>query len=167
MFHLTKKRAVIAAVVGSLALSAGAYAYFTSTGTGSGTATVGTSTTWQVDTAAPTGAALTPGGATEQTIGYTVTNNSSGNQNLANVNVRVGNTAADGSFAAWTAGTCGADDFNINGAGAGVAYDDVDAAGNLDAGANVSDEITLKMVDTGTNQDSCKDVTVPLYLSAS
>ncbi len=164
MFHVTKKRAVVAAVIGSLALSAGAYAYFTSTGTGSGTATVGTSTTWQVDTAAPAGAALTPGGVTEQTIGYTVTNNSSGNQNLANVNVKIAN--ADGT--PWDpAGNCSAADFRVNGAAAGAAYDDVDAAGNLDAGDDVSDAITLKMVDTGVSQDDCKGVTVPLYLAAS
>lgn len=164
MFHVTKKRAVVAAVIGSLALSAGAYAYFTSTGTGSGTATVGTSTTWQVDTAAPAGDALTPGGVTEQTIGYTVTNNSSGNQNLANVNVKVANS--DGTL--WDpAGNCSAADFSVNGAAAGAAYNDVDAAGNLDAGDDVSDEITLKMVDTGVSQDDCKDVTVPLYLAAS
>jgi hypothetical protein len=167
MKHLTKKHAVIVAAIGSLAFGAAAFAYFTSTGTGSGTATVGTSTAWQVDTVAPDGLPLTPGGATEQTIGYTVTNNSSGNQHLANVNVKVGNTAGDGSFVAWSSGSCSADDFNINGAGAGAAYDDDDAAGNLDAGADVSDAITITMVDTGVNQDDCKDVTVPLYLSAS
>jgi len=164
MFHLTKKRAVVAAVIGSLALSAGAYAYFTSTGTGSGTATVGTSTLWQIDTDAPSEDALTPGGLTEQTIGYTVTNNSSGNQNLANVNVKVAN--ANGT--PWDpAGACSAADFRVNGAAAGASYDDIGAAGNLAAGAAISDAITLKMVDTGVNQDSCKGVTVPLYLSAS
>ena len=41
MFHFTKKRAVVIAAIGSLAVGAGAYAYFTSTGAGSGTATIG------------------------------------------------------------------------------------------------------------------------------
>src|SRR5688500_14323980 len=78
MFHFAKKRTVVMAAIGSLALAAGAYAYFTSTGTGSGSATVGTSTAWAIANNGTTGTALTPGGATEQTLAYSVTNPSSG-----------------------------------------------------------------------------------------
>ncbi|MEA2184468.1 MAG: hypothetical protein QOF69_3653, partial [Solirubrobacteraceae bacterium] len=60
MFHFTKKRAVVVAVVGSLALSIGAYAYFTSTGSGNGTATTGSSSLFSVTSQAPTGGPLTP-----------------------------------------------------------------------------------------------------------
>lgn len=164
MFHFTKKRTAVIAVVGSLALAAGAYAYFTSTGTGSGSATVGTSTAWAITNNLTTGPALTPGGLTEQTMAYSVTNPSSGQQSLAKVTVSVAN--ADGS--AWDGnGTCSAADFSVNGAAAGATYDDVEHAGNLAPGAVVNNTVTLKMVDTGVSQDDCKTVTVPLYLSAS
>ena len=164
MFHFTKKRAVAVAVVASLAVSAGAYAYFTSTGTGSGSATVGTSTAWTVTDNGTDGDALTPGGLTEQTMDYSVTNPSSGQQSLAKVTVRVAN--ADGT--AWDGfGTCSAADFSVNGAVAGAAYDDTEHAGNIAPGATVNNSVTLKMVDTDANQDDCKTVSVPLYLAAS
>jgi hypothetical protein len=164
MLHFTKKRALVVGVVASLAMAAGAYAYFTSTGTGSGSATVGTSTAWAITDNGTTGPALTPGGLTEQTLAYRVTNPSSGQQNLAKVTVKVAN--ADGT--AWDGfGTCSAADFSVNGAAAGASYDDVENAGNLAPSAFVNNTVTLKMVDTGANQDDCKNVTVPLYLAAS
>ena len=164
MFHFTKKRAVAVAVVASLAVSAGAYAYFTSTGTGSGSATVGTSTAWTVTNNSTTGPALTPGGLTEQTMAYSVTNPSSGHQSLAKVTVSV----ATATGAAWDGpGTYSAADFSVNGAAAGAAYDDIENAGNIAPGGVVNNTVTLKMVDTGFNQDDCKTANVPLYLAAS
>jgi hypothetical protein len=164
MLHFTKKRALVVGVVASLALAAGAYAYFTSTGTGSGSATVGTSTAWTITNNGTTGPALTPGGLTEQTMAYSVTNPSTGQQNLAKVTVSVAN--ANGS--AWDGpGSCSAADFSVNGAAAGATYDDLENAGNLAPGAVVNNTVTLKMVDTGANQDDCKAASVPLYLAAS
>jgi hypothetical protein len=139
------------------------YAYFTSTGTGSGSASVGTSTTWAVNTSAATGGPLTPAGPTE-TIGYTVKNNSSGNQNLANVAISVAN--ANGST--WTAVPgCSASDFSIGTAAAGATFNDTAQAANLAAGTTATGSVTIKMVETGLGQDGCKDATVPLYLSAT
>ena len=84
-----------------------------SSGSGSGSATVGTDTPWQVDVDAALGGPLTPGGPV-QTVGYTVTNNSSGNQYLAGVTVSVDKNA-NGS--AWDGpGNCSAADFSVNGA---------------------------------------------------
>lgn len=174
MFHFTKKRAVVLAVVGSLAVSAGAYAYFTSTGTGSGSATVGTSSAFVIAANAPSGGPLTPGGTTEQTIAYSVTNPSSGRQNLAKVTVRVANsngtawepTNADGSLWTQTNG-CSAADFRVNGAPAGDPYEDTENARNLTAGEVVNNTVTIKMVNRDANQDACKDTAPPLYLAAS
>jgi hypothetical protein len=164
MFHFTKKRAVVLAVVGSLALGAGAYAYFTSTGTGSGKATVGTSTAWTVADLGTTGPALTPGGTTEQMMTYKVTNPSSGNQSLTKVTVSVAN--ADGT--AWTAVTgCSKDDFSINGADAGASYDDVENIGNIAPNGSVQNTVTIKMIDAPRSQDACKLAAPPLYLVAS
>jgi hypothetical protein len=162
-----KSKKGLAALIATLvvAISAvGAYAYFTSTGAGSGSATVGTSTTWAVTTDAATGGVLTPGGASLDTIAYHVKNNNAGQQNLANVAVSVAN--ADGT--PWTSVTgCSKADFSISGALAGATFNDTAQAANLAPGATANGSVTLKMVDTGLNQDGCKNATVPLYLYAS
>jgi hypothetical protein len=152
----------VVAVIAAMA-SVGAYAYWTSTGSGTGSATVGTDTPWEVTTAAATGGPLTPDGPA-QSIDYTVTNNSTGTQRLANVAISVAN--ANGS--AWDGpGTCSAADFEVNGAAAGTAYDDTSLAGDFAAAADDTAPITIQMIDTGANQNDCRGVTVPLYLFAS
>jgi hypothetical protein len=163
-FLVSKKGIALFVAAIAVAVAAfGAYAYFTTTGSGTGSATVGTDTPWQVDTDAATGGPLTPGGPS-QTVGYTITNNSTGHQNLANVAISVAN--ADGS--AWDGpGNCSAADFEVNGAAAGTAYDDTTLAQNFAPGADDSTSITIQMIDTGANQDDCKTATVPLYLYAS
>jgi hypothetical protein len=164
MKRISKRTAVLLAVVAAAVMAAvGAYAYWTTTGTGSGTATVGTDTPWQVDTAAATGGPLTPGGPS-QTVGYTVTNNSTGHQLLSNVAISVANS--DGS--AWDGpGTCSAADFEVNGAAAGTAYDHTALAQNFAPGAAHASSITIQMIDTGVNQNDCRNAVVPLYLFAS
>jgi hypothetical protein len=157
------------ALVATLALAVTAvagYAYFTSTGTGSGSATVGTSTTWQVNTLAATGGPLTPAGPSE-TVGYTVKNNSSGQQALANVAVKVAN--ADGTTWVPTGlnAGCSASDFSISGAGSGATFNDTAQAANLASGATATGSVTIQMLDSLGNQDNCKNAIVPLYLSAS
>jgi hypothetical protein len=173
---LRSKRTILV-LVGVLAVAGisafGAYAYFTSTGSGSGSASVGTSTAWQVNTDAASGGPLVPGGGagTYESIAYRVKNNSSGQQNLANVNVKVANS--DGS--AWSVVSgCSKDDFQLSVDGgttwgaAGASVNDAAHAGNLAPGATSSDgQIKIRMIDSGTNQDGCKNATVPLYLYAS
>jgi hypothetical protein len=114
MFHLTKKRAVAMAVVGSLALSAGAYAYFTgAAGTGGGSASAGSSVPFGVAVSSNGTGTLTPGGGT-QLLTYTVTNPSTGHQSLSSVEASVaasdttpeasimeGTTAVPGCKASW------------------------------------------------------------------
>jgi hypothetical protein len=168
---------VLLAVVAAVA-AVGGYAYWTSTGTGTGSAAVGTSTVWQVTTLAYAGGPLTPGGGsgTYETVAYNVTNNSTGQQSLANVNVKV--AQSDGS--AWSAQAngakpaCTAADFQLSvdggttWAAAGASANDTALAGNRAPGSTTSNAtITIRMVDNGANQDNCKSQTVPLYLSAS
>jgi hypothetical protein len=161
---MSKRAWVLVGIVAVAATAAvSGYAYWTSTGEGSGSATVGTDTPWQVDTVPATGGPLTPGGPS-QTVGYTVTNNSTGHQNLANVAISVAN--ADGS--SWDGpGTCSAADFEVNGAAAGTAYDDTTLAQNFAPSAAFSTSIDIQMIDTGVNQNDCRNATVPLYLFAS
>jgi hypothetical protein len=161
-----KGLALLATMIAAVATAVGAYAYFTSTGTGSGTGAVGTSTAWAVATSAYTGGPLTPGGPTES-IAFTVTNPSTGQQNLANVAIKVAN--ADGTTWVPTGANagCSAVDFSIDGSAAGVTHNDTTLNGNKAPGAVSNGTITLAMVDSLGNQDNCKNAVVPLYLSAT
>jgi hypothetical protein len=161
---LKSKRTLV--LIGVLAVASvavmGAYAYFTSTGSGSGSASVGTSTAWAVTTDAATGGPLVPGGPTE-TVAYHVKNNSAGQQKLQAVAISVAN--ANGS--AWTSvAACSKDDFKLDAAAAGATQTDTPAV-NLAPDAQYDGSITIQMVDTGSNQDGCKNASVPLYLYAS
>ena len=148
------KSAVVAGTV--LALTGGgvAFAYWTTSGTGTGSASSGTSTTWAVTTDAATGGLLTPGGPTD-TVAFHVKNNNSGVQHLQGVVVTVANS--DGS--PWSSGTCDAGDFTVGTPAV--------TAGDVASGATVDGTVTLQMNNNSENQDDCKNVTVPLYVSAS
>ena len=162
-FTSKKGLVLLATMAVAIAAAVGAYAYFTTTGSGSGSALVGSDTPWQVDTDAATGGPLTPGGPS-QTVGYTITNNSTGHQYLSNVAVSVANS--DGS--AWDGpGDCSAADFSVNGAAPGTAYDDNTLAQDFGPGADDSTSIDIQMVNRNANQNDCRGVTVPLYLYAS
>ncbi len=151
----------LAAIAAAAIAVVGGYAYWTSTGSGSGSVTVGTDTPWQVDTAAASGGPLTPGGPVE-TVGYTVTNNSTGNQALAGVTVSVANS--DGSV--WSSGSCSAADFSVNGAPAGTSAYHTALAQTFGPGASDSASVTVQMVDTGVDQNDCRGLTVPLRFVA-
>jgi hypothetical protein len=158
------RRAAAFLAIGLIAVSAtvAGYAYWTSSGSGSGSASVGTDTPWQVDVGAAAGGPLTPGGPT-QTVGYTVTNNSTGNQYLAGVTVSV--AESDGS--AWDGpGNCSAADFSINGAAAGTPVNHTALSQTFGGGGSGSSSVTVQMVDTGGNQNDCRLATVPLRFVA-
>jgi hypothetical protein len=158
------RKGIIASIatVAVLGSAVAAYAYFTSSGSGSGSASVGTSMTWAVTTGAASGGPLTPGGPT-QTVAYHVKNNSTGYQKLQNVAISVANN--DGTD--WTAvAGCSKDDFKLDAAAAGATQTDTPNV-DLAPGATYDGSVTIQMVDTGLNQDGCKNATVPLYLSAS
>jgi hypothetical protein len=54
-------------------------------------------------------------------------------------------------------------------AAAGASVNDTALAANLAPGATTATDgtITIRMIDSGTNQDGCKNATVPLYLYAT
>ena len=156
--RLSKKFAAIAITAGVALTATAAFGFWSSSGEGSGSASTGESSLFVVSSEDAVGDALTPGGPTN-TIDFTVTNPSSGHQQLDTIDISVAN--ADGT--PWNDGLCTADDFSVTG------YDSTPDV-NLDptggAADSFSDTVTLQMVDTGVNQDACQDVTVPLYILA-
>lgn len=159
-----KKKLAAAAAAATIAGGAGvAFAYWTSSGTGTGSATAGDSSAWAVTTDAATGGPLTPGGP-EQTVGIHVKNNSSGHQGLQSLTVKVANL--DGT--PWTlGGACDADDFTIGTAAAGAEHVITLPPVDLAPGATHDDSVAVKMINKNVSQDACKNVTVPLHVTAA
>jgi hypothetical protein len=151
MSRITKKKyGVVAAATAILLLVGGiAYAYWTSTGSGTGTATTGTSSDWVVTVDSVDNDDLSPAGPT-QTIAFHVKNTNSGVQNLQNTVASVVDTSNAG---------CTAADFAVS--STTITY------GNVASGATVDGTFTLQMIETGSNQDACKNVTVNLKVDAS
>ena len=151
----SKTKALAAAGVLVLATAGGAYAYWSSTGTAAGTATTGTSSAFVVTTDAASGSPLSPGGPT-QTVAFHVKNTNSGVQRLSAVAV----TVATGTGAAWTSVSgCSAADYTVG--------TPTFTAGDVAANATVDGAVTITMNNLSSNQDACKGVTVPLFVSAS
>ena len=148
--------AVLVAAVTVVGVGGGlAYAYWTAGGSGTGSATTGTSAGFTIASTAPTGGPLTPGGLTE-TVAFTVTNPGPGVQHLSNVAVSV----ATATGAAWTAVPgCSSLDYTVG--TAAITYADIAS------GASAAGTVTITMNNLATNQDACKNVSVPLYFLAS
>lgn len=158
------RRAAVLLVTGVVALSAAVagYAYWTDSGASSGSASVGTTSPWEVTVSPATGSALYPGGNV-QTVQYTVTNTGTVDQKLNNVTVSVANSDAS----VWTSGSCAAGDFSVNGATPGTPYVATGLADLYGPGGSQTGSVQVSMVDTGSVQNDCKGVTVPLYFAAS
>jgi len=151
----SRKFAIVAgSTVGALAIGGVAFAYWTSEGNGSGSAATGTSSAFEVTTDAASGDLLTPGGPTD-TVTFHVQNTNSGVQRLQAVSVVVANP--DGS--PWTSGDCSEADYSIGTPSF--------TPGDIASGATKDGTVTISMNNLSTNQDDCKGVTVPLYVSAS
>ena len=103
-----------------------------------------------------------PGGPA-QTVQYTVTNTGSGDQVLAGVTVSV----ANGNGSAWTpVGGCSAADFSVNGQAAGSPHLHTALAQTFGPGGSSSATVSVRLVETGANQNGCQGVNVPLYFVA-
>jgi hypothetical protein len=175
MRRFTRKRFIGAlSVIAVLAAAGAAIAYFTSTGTGTGSAIVGSASNWTVGQTGTSGGPLYPdpaigSGPNIVTDTYTVTNPGSGSENLKKVVISVAN--ADGS--AWSSRTdptkpaCTAHDFSVGGQAVGSSWTDMSIAGDYAAGSSQSAPVTVQLIDSGSNQDNCQGVSVPLYMSAS
>jgi hypothetical protein len=181
----TKKLIVVAAIVAGLAVAGVAYAYFTSKGQGTGSATTGTAPSFVVSSTADVAGDLVPnttiGTGTKDTIAYTVTNPSSGNERLTTVAISVGGSTGASPNATetnWTATVgaypaCNSASFSVGGQAVGDgatpgsgAYT-VSPATTLAPGGIYNGTFTLQMIDNGANQDSCAGATVPIFISAS
>jgi hypothetical protein len=160
----SKKRAAAIGAVAAITLVTGgvAYGYWTTTGTGDGSAKTGTSTAFTVVLGEVETPALTPDGPT-QTVPVTVTNPSTGRQLLSSVVVKVAND--DGSD--WAEDGCTAADFQIDSAAPGAAATVTTSQNLLPGAASTGLSVTVRMIDTGDNQDGCKEKVVPLYAVAS
>lgn len=154
----TTRRRVIALVAAIAVVALGgaaAYAYWTAGGTGTGFATTGHSSNFTISSTDPTGGPLSPGGPAE-TVAFTVHNPATGAENLDNVVVTV--AAANGD--AWTSGTCSAADFTVDAA--------TITPGTIVGGGDLGGTVTLRMTDTGLNQDDCQNLdNVPLHFQAN
>lgn len=150
MARMTKKKYVVLAGAGALALTGGAaFAFWTSTGSGTGSATTGTSSAWVVTIDSTALADLTPGGPTES-VTFHVKNANSGAQSLQNAAASVTGTSNSG---------CTAADFAVG--TPAITY------GEIASSATVNGTFTLQMIDRAANQDACKGVTVSLKVDAS
>lgn len=149
-------RGIVLAVVAAVIAAGGvvAFAFFTAAGTGTGNGAVGTSTAWQVTSSAYTGGPLYPGAGSES-VPFTVTNQSPGNQALTSISAALTtdtpggvwnvNTPAgfnDGCLAAWFTVTNTTPPFP----------DDLGPAGTYSGTA------TLTMQDFPTSQNACQGV---------
>lgn len=151
-----RKKRIIVTTAAMLVIGGGAaFAYWTGAGTTSTAVKSGTESALTVEVTSLAGGVLTPGGP-GQSAEITVTNPGKGVQKLNNVVVKVANS--DGS--PWTAITgCSKDDFSVAAT--------VDNVTQIEGGRNVKGTVTIQMVNGDYNQDACKDVPVPLYLSVS
>jgi hypothetical protein len=151
MFHFTKKRAVVTAVVGSLVLSIGAYAFFTSTGSGGGTASVATIAQVTISATSPT--TLYPNGSS--LVDVTIANPGNGPQRVGTVHLD-SITSADKPSCITTA----------NQDGAAFTMADIPVPEVIAGGGSITKQVWLTMNDTGVNQNTCAGATLDLHLSS-
>jgi hypothetical protein len=151
-----KKTTVFLAAVVLLLGAGGAFAYWLSSGHGAGAGTTGHATDFTVAGDGVTaGDALTPGGPS-QTVGFTVTNPSTGHQYLHSVTASVAN--ADGTL--WDdVDGCSADDYTVG--------TPTITPGDMAGGATRSGTVVVSMNNLTTDQSACQDLAYPLYFTAS
>ena len=149
---LRQKKITVIGAVCLLMAAAGAYAYWTQGGSGTGTAATGTTEALTIQqTTVVTGLApAAPAVALEGTI----TNPGDGTVNVASVTVAIASVTP-------TAGnTCTVANYEI--------LNPTDSSiGDILAGASVGwSGPSIRMIDTGVNQDGCKDAVVNLTYSS-
>jgi hypothetical protein len=153
--HPKKRRrriAILALLVVGVIAATGAYAFWTLGGSGSGTAQTGTANDVTVNQTS-TVSGLYPGGPAQGL---------SGNFDNPNANaVVVSNVAA--SVTGTSNAGCGAGNFAIGGSST------IGGGGVVPSGTGTGSwsGLTLQLLETGVNQDACKNVTVNIAYTAS
>ena len=153
-FAKTKRGTLLVASLATALLVGGgvAFAYWTTTGSGTGSAAAGTSSAVVV-TQTNTVTGLYPGGPA-QDINLNIANSNSAAQRLETVAVSVSSTSDAG---------CTAADFTVT--DATIAAEVPSGSTNAYAGATTG--ATIKMKNTGSSQDACKNATINLAFNAS
>ena len=160
---MNAKRTVVAATTAFLLIGGGtaAYAYWTTGGSGTGTATTGTTQAVNVNQTA-TIAATYPGQG-PQALAGNFNNPNSGPVKISSVTatVRAFTAQADG-----TKPACTASDFAITGTSTitGSGPNNEIPSGNAQGSWN---GLSLELLDSATNQENCKSVTVTIDYVAS
>ena len=164
----TKKRIVAGVLAVAIIAATGgiAAAYFTSSGNGTGTGLVGAPAGWTVSAGAHGGGPLYPGSGSE-TIAYTITNTSPGNQAFTTLTATVVNDGTDieqggtplaGCLYTWFTATAAA---SIPVAGTSLAGTSPGPAGTA------TDVVTVTMLNPAVNQNVCELATPDINLAVS
>jgi hypothetical protein len=140
----SKKLAVAAAAISVLIAGGVAFAYFTNSGSGSGSATVGTSAAIQLS--ADLVGTLYPAGA-DVPVTVNIHNPGSGSQFVGTISGSVE-----------TQGACLGTWFEVD----PIAYD-----ATLAHGASDTAPTAVRMLDSHSNQDACKDLTMVLDFTSN
>jgi hypothetical protein len=142
---ITKKPVVIGATI-AVAISAAVagYAYFTASGEGTGSATVGSAT--PIDLSSPLVGDLYPDGA-DVPVTVTIANGGSAAQYVNTVSGTVRDS-----------GGCDGDWFEID----SITYQDTIAANGSDTAGT-----SIRMLDSGTNQDACQGASLTIDWSSN
>lgn len=153
--RITKKKAAVVIAISAVAMAGagGAYAYWTTGGTGTGTGTTGNSTNFTVAQSG-TLTNLVPG--VGQTVTFTVTNPASYAQYLSSAVLSVNSFSQQ---AAPAKPACTQADISVSAV--------TIAAGDIVAGGTRNGTATVTLLNAATNQDNCKNITVPLTFTAS
>ncbi|MDQ6836498.1 MAG: SurA N-terminal domain-containing protein [Actinomycetota bacterium] len=157
----TKKRSIVAlSIIAVLALAGGAYAYFTSSGSGTGAASVGTSSLFTVNPAAATGGPLYPGSGSES-ISYTVTNPSSGAQNLSGTTAAIASSGGNITHNGTPVAGCLASWFTATNTPPTLPQ-------NLAGGAtSTAGSVAVTMSNAAVSQNACQNQSPDITISAS
>jgi hypothetical protein len=160
MARIKNRNKLIAITTAALLVAGGgsaAFAYWTAAGAGTGSTSTSHSKSFEIVSAGTTDAALTPGGVA-QIHNFTVKNPGTGLQKLSSVVVSVDPTWK-GVVSTTGGATCDANDYAVS--------TPTIALAEIAAGASVSGSFTVAMNNLDENQDACKNVSVPLVITAS
>ena len=149
------RKLVVVAVIGVLALGGLAFAYWTAGGSGSGSGSTGSPSALTVNQTT-TNSGLYPGGSSALSGNFT--NPNGGKVYIAAV---TGSVTTFSLQADNTKPACTQADFSISGTAT------VGAEINSGTGVGAWSGLTLNMTDAGTNQDNCKNITVPITYTAT
>jgi hypothetical protein len=151
--HFSKRRLipVAAALLAVVCASGVAYAYWTASGSGTGQAGVGTSVSLTVTQNTPYPSNLVPGGAA-QNVSVHVVNPATFSQSLSAVAISVHAASLPvGCDILWFT----------------VTNPTIASPIVLAAGASTDQVGTIRLIESGTNQDACKSATIDLDIAVS